>query len=152
MADAARNVGYNACTHATNHSWDQGSDGIARLWDTLEADGIAQTGSYKTEEDALKPLVIDSPTGRGKLGLVAGTVSINGMAATMTGRSIVCASKAIRIMTAISSDHPIGTCWTEVKDAQVRQRISDVIYAMGADQNVAKEWNITQEQAQQTAQ
>lgn len=24
VADAARNVGYNACTHATNHSWDQG--------------------------------------------------------------------------------------------------------------------------------
>lgn len=45
-------------------------------------------------------------------------------------------------MTAISSDHPIGTCWTEVKDAQVHQRISDVIYAMGADQNVVKEWNI----------
>ena len=40
VADAARNVGYNACTHATNHSWDQGADGIARLWDTLEADGI----------------------------------------------------------------------------------------------------------------
>lgn len=36
VADAARNVGYNACTHATNHSWDQGADGIARLWDTLE--------------------------------------------------------------------------------------------------------------------
>lgn len=142
VADAARNVGYNACTHATNHSWDQGSDGIARLWDTLEADGIAQTGSYKTEEDSLKPLVIDSPTGGDKLGLVAGTVSINGMTATMTGRLIACASKAIRITTAISSDHPIGTCWTEVKDAQVHQRISDVIYAMGADQNVVKEWNI----------
>ena len=70
----------------------------------------------------------------------------------MTGRSIACASKAIRITTAISSDHPMGTCWTEVKDAQVRQRILDVIYAMGADQNVVKEWNITQEQAQQTAQ
>ena len=48
VADAARNVGYNACTHATNHSWDQGADGIARLWDTLEANGIAQTGSYAT--------------------------------------------------------------------------------------------------------
>lgn len=70
VADAARNVGYNACTHATNHSWDQGADGIARLWDTLEADGIAQTGSYKTEADSTKPLVIDSPTGGGKLGLV----------------------------------------------------------------------------------
>lgn len=24
-----------ACTHASNHSWDQGADGISRLWDTL---------------------------------------------------------------------------------------------------------------------
>ncbi|KFI88472.1 poly-gamma-glutamate biosynthesis protein [Bifidobacterium reuteri DSM 23975] len=79
VADAARNVGYNACTHATNHSWDQGAEGIQRLWDTLEADGIAQTGSYKTEEDSMKPLIIDSPTGGGKLGLVTGTVSLNGM-------------------------------------------------------------------------
>ena len=81
VADAARNVGYNACTHATNHSWDQGADGIARLWGTLEANGIAQTGSYKTEADSTKPLVIDSPTGGGKLGLITGTVSLNGMTA-----------------------------------------------------------------------
>ncbi len=60
---------------------DQGADGIARLWDTLEADGIAQTGSYKTEADSTKPLVIDLPTGGGKLGLVTGTVSLNGMTA-----------------------------------------------------------------------
>ncbi|WP_195229980.1 CapA family protein, partial [Bifidobacterium pseudocatenulatum] len=77
VADAAKNVGYHACTHASNHSWDQGADGIARLWDTLEQDGIAQTGSYKTEKDSYEPLVIDSPTGGGKIGLVAGTVSLN---------------------------------------------------------------------------
>ncbi|WP_375137625.1 CapA family protein [Bifidobacterium sp. UTCIF-38] len=81
VADAAQHVGYHACTHATNHSWDQGAAGIDRLWDTLAANGIAQTGSYKTEEDSLKPLVIDSPTGGGKLGLVTGTVSLNGMTA-----------------------------------------------------------------------
>ena len=67
VADAAASVGYTACTHATNHSWDQGADGIARLWDTLASKGIAQTGSYKNEEDSTKPLVIDSPTGGGKL-------------------------------------------------------------------------------------
>ena len=81
VADAAASVGYTACTHATNHSWDQGADGSARLWDTLASKGIAQTGSYKTEEDSTKPLVIDSPTGGGKLGLVTGTVSLNGMTA-----------------------------------------------------------------------
>ena len=77
VADAAAKVGYRACTHASNHSWDQGADGITRLWNTLDQDGIAQTGAYKTEEDSTKPLVIDSPTGGGKLGLIAGTVSLN---------------------------------------------------------------------------
>lgn len=279
VADAAASVGYTACTHATNHSWDQGADGIARLWDTLASKGIAQTGSYKNEEDSTKPLVIDSPTGGGKLGLVTGTVSLNGMTAdhdwqvdrlreagdpqhqsdidravakakaareqgadvvamamhsvqeyidyadswqvseaheladtgafdviygagchcaqpienyTGTwiiyglGNTVTVSAPASRIVNnqgvtariqfagrkgvagawrvsridwvptanmrqgsyqwcPISSDHPNGTCWSESQDAQVRQRIWNVIYSMGADKNVVKEWNITDE-------
>lgn len=279
VADAAASVGYTACTHATNHSWDQGADGIARLWDTLASKGIAQTGSYKTEEDSTKPLVIDSPTGGGKLGLVTGTVSLNGMTADYDwqvdrlreagdpqhqsdidravakakaareqgadvvamamhsvqeyidyadswqvseaheladtgafdviygagchcaqpienyngtwiiyglGNTVTVSAPASRIVNnqgvtariqfagrkgvagawrvsridwvptanmrqgsyqwcPISSDHPNGTCWSESQDAQVRQRIWNVIYSMGADKNVVKEWNITDE-------
>lgn len=279
VADAAASVGYTACTHATNHSWDQGADGIARLWDTLASKGIAQTGSYKTEEDSTKPLVIDSPTGCGKLGLVTGTVSLNGMTADHDwqvdrlreagdpqhqsdidravakakaareqgadvvamamhsvqeyidyadswqvseaheladtgafdviygagchcaqpienyngtwiiyglGNTVTVSAPASRIVNnqgvtariqfagrkgvagawrvsridwvptanmrqgsyqwcPISSDHPNGTCWSESQDAQVRQRIWNVIYSMGADKNVVKEWNITDE-------
>ena len=272
VADAAASVGYTACTHATNHSWDQGADGIA-------SKGIAQTGSYKTEEDSTKPLVIDSPTGGGKLGLVTGTVSLNGMTADHDwqvdrlreagdpqhqsdidravakakaareqgadvvamamhsvqeyidyadswqvseaheladtgafdviygagchcaqpienyngtwiiyglGNTVTVSAPASRIVNnqgvtariqfagrkgvagawrvsridwvptanmrqgsyqwcPISSDHPNGTCWSESQDAQVRQRIWNVIYSMGADKNVVKEWNITDE-------
>lgn len=279
VADAAASVGYTACTHATNHSWDQGADGIARLWDTLASKGIAQTGSYKTEEDSTKPLVIDSPTGGGKLGLVTSTVSLNGMTADHDwqvdrlreagdpqhqsdidravakakaareqgadvvamamhsvqeyidyadswqvseaheladtgafdviygagchcaqpienyngtwiiyglGNTVTVSAPASRIVNnqgvtariqfagrkgvagawrvsridwvptanmrqgsyqwcPISSDHPNGTCWSESQDAQVRQRIWNVIYSMGADKNVVKEWNITDE-------
>lgn len=279
VADAAASVGYTACTHATNHSWDQGADGIARLWDTLASKGIAQTGSYKTEEDSTKPLVIDSPTGGGKLGLVTGTVSLNGMTADHDwqvdrlreagdpqhqsdidravakakaareqgadvvamamhsvqeyidyadswqvseaheladtgafdviygagchcaqpienyngtwiiyglGNTVTVSAPASRIVNnqgvtariqfagrkgvagawrvsridwvptanmrqgsyqwcPISSDHPNGTCWSESQDAQVRQRIWNVIYSMGADKNVVKEWKITDE-------
>lgn len=279
VADAAASVGYTACTHATNHSWDQGTDGIARLWDTLASKGIAQTGSYKNEEDSTKPLVIDSPTGGGKLGLVTGTVSLNGMTADHDwqvdrlreagdpqhqsdidravakakaareqgadvvamamhsvqeyidyadswqvseaheladtgafdviygagchcaqpienyngtwiiyglGNTVTVSAPASRIVNnqgvtariqfagrkgvagawrvsridwvptanmrqgsyqwcPISSDHPNGTCWSESQDAQVRQRIWNVIYSMGADKNVVKEWNITDE-------
>lgn len=282
VADAAKNVGYRACTHASNHSWDQGADGIARLWDTLEQDGIAQTGSYKTEKDSYEPLVIDSPTGGGKIGLVAGTVSLNAQtpdydwrvdrlresgdpnhqadidkavakakAAREQGADVVamamhsvqeyldyadswqqdeaheladtgafdviygagchCAQPienyngtwiiyglgnavtesantadtivnnqgvTARIQFAgkkgvagswrvnridwvpsanvtqgkyqwcsLASDHPDGPCWDETQDANVRQRIWDVLYSMGADQNVVKEWNITAERA-----
>lgn len=279
VADAAASVGYTACTHATNHSWDQGADGIARLWDTLASKGIAQTGSYKTEEDSTKPLVIDSPTGGGKLGLVTGTVSLNGMTADHDwqvdrlreagdpqhqsdidravakakaareqgadvvamamhsvqeyidyadswqvseaheladtgafdviygagchcaqpienyngtwiiyglGNTVTVSAPASRIVNnqgvtariqfagrkgvagawrvsridwvptanmrqgsyqwcPISSDHPNGTCWSESQDAQVRQRIWNVIYSMGADKNIVKEWNTTDE-------
>lgn len=279
VADAAASVGYTACMHATNHSWDQGADGIARLWDTLASKGIAQTGSYKNEEDSTKPLVIDSPTGGGKLGLVTGTVSLNGMTADHDwqvdrlreagdpqhqsdidravakakaareqgadvvamamhsvqeyidyadswqvseaheladtgafdviygagchcaqpienyngtwiiyglGNTVTVSAPASRIVNnqgvtariqfagrkgvagawrvsridwvptanmrqgsyqwcPISSDHPNGTCWSESQDAQVRQRIWNVIYSMGADKNVVKEWNITDE-------
>lgn len=281
VADAAKHVGYQACTHATNHSWDQGSEGIARLRDTLEADGIAQTGSYKTEADSLQPLVLTSPTGGGKLGLVTGTVSLNGMTADQDWqvdrlresgdphhdsdiqKAVAKAKKAreqgadvvaiamhsvqeyldyadswqvseaheladtgafdviygagchcaqpiekynntwiiygvgnavtvtsyipgnetnnqgvtARIQFAgkkgvagswrvnridwlptanmrqgeyrwcpISSDHPDGTCWSESEDETQRQRISKVIYSMGADTNVVREWNLTAEQ------
>ncbi|MFT8358852.1 MAG: CapA family protein [Bifidobacterium aquikefiri] len=79
VVDSVAKVGYRACTHATNHSWDQGAEGIRRLNDELISHGIAQTGSYVSEADSEKPLVIDSPTGGGKLGLVTGTVSLNAM-------------------------------------------------------------------------
>ncbi|WEV71990.1 CapA family protein [Bifidobacterium sp. ESL0790] len=280
VADAAAHVGYTACTHGTNHSWDQGSEGIARLWDTLAADGIAQTGSYKTQADSMKPLVITSPTGGGKLGLLTGTVSLNGMtadqdwqvdrlreagdpnheadiqkavtkanAARKQGADVVaiamhsvqeyldyadswqvseaheladtgafdviygagchCAQPiehyhntwivyglgnavtvtsyipgnevnnqgvSARIQFAgkrgkpgtwrvnridwvptanmrqgqyrwcpIASDHPDGVCWDQATDARVEQRIHNVIYSLGADGNIVREWRITDE-------
>ena len=259
----------------------------SRACGTLDQDGIAQTGSYKTEEDSYKPLVIDSPTGGGKLGLIAGTVSLNAQtpdydwrvdrlresgdpnhqadidkavakakAAREQGADVVaiamhsvqeyldyadswqqseaheladtgafdviygagchCAQPVenyngtwiiyglgnavtesantadtlvnnqgitARIQFAgkkgvagswrvnridwvpsanetqgkyqwcsLASDHPDGTCWDETQDANVRQRIWDVLYSMGADQNVVKEWNITAEQTSSSGQ
>ncbi|MFT8705307.1 CapA family protein [Bifidobacterium aquikefiricola] len=79
VVDAVAKVGYKACTHATNHSWDQGAEGIVRLNDELSSHGIAHTGSYASETDSEKPLVIDSPSGGGRIGLVTGTVSLNAM-------------------------------------------------------------------------
>lgn len=279
VVDAAAKVGYTACTHATNHSWDQGTAGIARLWDELEAKGIAQTGSYKKEADSTEPMVINSPTGGGKLAVVTGTVSLNGMTADHDwqvdrlresedphhrsdidravakakaarkqgadvvamamhsvqeyldyvdswqqseaheladtgafdviygagchcaqpiekyhntwiiyglGNAVTVSAPAERIVNnqgatariqfagekgdadswrvnridwvptanmrqgkyrwcPISSDKPDGVCWSDSQDAQVRQRIQKVLYSMGADSSVVKEWKITKE-------
>jgi poly-gamma-glutamate synthesis protein (capsule biosynthesis protein) len=76
VADATAAVGYHACTTATNHSFDQGGDGIARLTDKLDALNIAHTGSYQTEAASEEPLIME--TVGGKLALMGGTVSLNG--------------------------------------------------------------------------
>ncbi|NEG78119.1 CapA family protein [Bifidobacterium avesanii] len=282
-AAAVAKIGYTACTHATNHSWDQGLAGIQRLNDTLNQVGLKQTGSYTDEADSMKPLVLDSPTGGGKLAVIAGTVSLNGnkpsedwMVDRLRGKEdphhqsdidrAVAKAKAAREQGAdlvtvamhsvveyidyaddwqvseahaladtgafdlifgtgshsaqpieyyngtwiiyglgnavtvsappervvnnqgvtariqfagrkgvagswrvsridwlptanmrqglyrwcpIASDHPDGTCWTDDQDAQVHDRIRQVLYAKGADPNVVREWRITDEAAAQ---
>lgn len=279
VVDAVANVGYTACTHATNHSWDQGAEGIARLVGELQSAGIAQTGSYTTQEESEKLLLIESPTGGGTLGLVTGTVSLNGMKADADwrvdrlrapgepeheadivravakaqkareqgadvvalamhslqeyldyadswqqdeahkladtgefdiiygagchcaqpiekyndtwiiyglGNAVTVSAPAERIVNnqgvtarvqfagkkgesgswrvnridwvptanmrageyrwcPISQDRPDGVCWSDSQDAQVRQRIWDVIYSKGADPAVVREWKITEE-------
>jgi poly-gamma-glutamate synthesis protein (capsule biosynthesis protein) len=79
VATAAKTAGYDVCTTATNHSFDQGTEGINRLIDTLDNLDIKHTGSYKSEADSTEPLLID--TFGGKLALISGTVSLNGMVA-----------------------------------------------------------------------
>ena len=283
VIDAIAKVGYNACTHATNHSWDQGAAGISRMWQTMNGDALAQTGSYMSEADSAQPLVVESATGGGDIALLAGTVSLNGMVpdqdwrvdrlressdshhradidravakanlARQQGADVVaisihsvqeyldkadswqvseaheladtgafdliygtgchCAqpienyhgtwiiyglgnvvtetadqaghdvnnqgvtariqfagkqggadswrvSRIDWIPTAnvqqgryrwcsIASDLPDGSCWSATKDAQVRARISKVIYSMGADPSIVREWRITDERAQ----
>ena len=78
VVDSVAHVGYDACTHATNHSWDQGADGIARTIETMQSQGLAQTGSYMDEAASTEPMILDSRTGGGSIAIIAGTVSLNG--------------------------------------------------------------------------
>jgi len=79
VLDAAAGAGYNACTTATNHAIDQGVAGIERVIDKLDALNIKHVGTYKNEADSTKPVIID--TEGGKIAIVSGTVSLNGMIA-----------------------------------------------------------------------
>lgn len=76
VLDAAYQVGYRACTTATNHSFDQGTLGISRLTSKLDELKIAHTGVYNTAEKSNEPLIVELPVG--KVALIGATVSLNG--------------------------------------------------------------------------
>ena len=69
-------IGYDACTTATNHALDGGTAGLERTLDVLHDAGIASTGSYRSAADAAEPLVLD--VDGVDVGLVTGTYALNG--------------------------------------------------------------------------
>jgi poly-gamma-glutamate capsule biosynthesis protein CapA/YwtB (metallophosphatase superfamily) len=76
IVDALAGAGYDLCSTASNHSLDDGTAGLTRTLDTLDAAGIAHTGTYRTEADSLQPTIVDV---HGiKVGHVAATYGLNG--------------------------------------------------------------------------
>lgn len=73
-------TGYDACTTASNHTFDQGAAGIATTLDGLDAGGLAHTGSARTPEDDV-PVLIDVGTDAEPVtvGLVSYTFGFNGI-------------------------------------------------------------------------
>jgi poly-gamma-glutamate synthesis protein (capsule biosynthesis protein) len=59
---AAADVGYRACTSASNHTLDYGTPGVLRTLKALDAAGLAHTGSYATEADARQVLLLETPS------------------------------------------------------------------------------------------
>ena len=74
-------TGFDMCGTASNHSFDQGSGGIRRTLDDLDAAGIPHTGSARTEAESKKPLVltVTTPSGSVRVGIVAFTYGFNGI-------------------------------------------------------------------------
>jgi len=68
-------VGYDACTTASNHTLDQGTAGIERTLDALDAAGLAHSGSYRSTEEAAVPLVLDASGAR--VAVLSATYGLN---------------------------------------------------------------------------
>ncbi|MFQ1001142.1 CapA family protein [Modestobacter sp. SSW1-42] len=77
VVDALAGAGYDLCSTASNHSLDDGFDGLVRTLDTLDAAGIAHTGTYRSQAEADTPRVVDVAGVR--VGHVATTFSLNGV-------------------------------------------------------------------------
>ncbi|MBG6224637.1 poly-gamma-glutamate synthesis protein (capsule biosynthesis protein) [Arthrobacter sp. CAN_A2] len=74
---AARDVGYDACTTASNHSLDWGPEGVERTLAALDAAGLDHTGSYARAADAEEILVLDRAGAR--VAVIEATYGLNGL-------------------------------------------------------------------------
>ncbi len=60
---ALKGAGYDTCTTASNHTLDQGYQGVKRTLDELDAAGLRHTGSARSAEEAGRPLIVTTATG-----------------------------------------------------------------------------------------
>ena len=73
---AAQQVGYQACTTASNHTIDRGTAGLVRTLDALDAAGVQHTGSYRTEADSQGVLILQ--TAAAKIAVIDAAYGLNG--------------------------------------------------------------------------
>ena len=76
IVTAAKSVGYQACTTASNHTIDRGTAGLVRTLDALDAAGLKHTGSYRTEAEAQQVLLLE--TEAATVAVITGTYGHNG--------------------------------------------------------------------------
>ena len=77
ILDAATAVGYDACTTASNHTFDYGTAGLERTLASLDARGLEHTGSYRSEAESGGVLIVDTPAAR--VAVITAAFSLNGL-------------------------------------------------------------------------
>lgn len=76
VAAAAKAVGFDVATTASNHSVDQGTEGLVRTLDTLDQAGLAHTGTYRAEGERDQPLIVEA--NGVKVAIITSTYGLNG--------------------------------------------------------------------------
>ncbi|MFE4373862.1 CapA family protein [Streptomyces sp. NPDC056835] len=59
IATSLKDIGYDTCSTASNHSIDHGAAGVKRTLDTLDAAGLGHTGSARSAAEWRKPLITE---------------------------------------------------------------------------------------------
>ena len=85
LAENLRAVGFDLLTTANNHCLDRGKEGLFRTARTLRGAGLAQTGTYLSEEERDAPCIMT--VGGITFGFVAMTESVNSYDARLGGDS-----------------------------------------------------------------
>ncbi|OCC13865.1 CapA family protein [Streptomyces sp. PTY087I2] len=65
IATALRTTGFDSCSTASNHTLDDGADGVRRTLDALDEAGIRHAGSARTAAEAARPTILPAGPGKG---------------------------------------------------------------------------------------
>ena len=81
VAVAIKATGYDTCSTASNHTLDQGTAGVRRTLDDLDAAGVRHTGSARSAAEAATPDILDVRDGSGtvKVAQLSYTYGFNGL-------------------------------------------------------------------------
>ncbi|TKJ16645.1 CapA family protein [Blastococcus sp. CCUG 61487] len=77
IVDALAGAGYDLCSTASNHSLDDGFEGLVRTIDALRSAGIAPSGTYRSQAESTAATLVDVDGVR--VGHVAATFGLNGV-------------------------------------------------------------------------
>lgn len=77
LATAISTTGWDACSTASNHSADQGFEGLVNTLDALDGAGVEHRGMFRTEAEARTPRLYD--VNGTAVGLLSATYGLNGL-------------------------------------------------------------------------
>lgn len=142
LADALKDAGYDSCSTASNHTLDDGFEGLARTLDHLDRAGVPHVGSARSAQEAAAPAVMRA--GGAKVAQLSYTYGTNGIhlppdkpwAVNLLDRDrIVADARAARAGGAnvvVLSVH-WGTEWQTAPDEQQRELAQALTASRGAD-------------------
>ncbi|MET8725796.1 CapA family protein [Streptomyces parvus] len=65
IATALRTTGFDSCSTASNHTLDDGAEGVRRTLDALDGAGVRHAGSARTAAEAARPTILSAGPGKG---------------------------------------------------------------------------------------
>ncbi|UZI27040.1 CapA family protein [Streptomyces sp. VB1] len=65
VATALRATGFDSCSTASNHTLDDGAEGVSRTLGALDEAGIRHAGSARTAAEAARPTILPAGPGKG---------------------------------------------------------------------------------------
>ncbi len=77
MGQAIATAGYDGCSTASNHSLDQRADGVVATLDVLDQDRVGHSGTARTAEEAVAPVLYETDGGP-VVGHVSAAYGFNG--------------------------------------------------------------------------